>query len=204
VYRLGWFPIHHLLNFARIYGDTILRNGVPQEFHTFQPEFTFGELSIKLMISQTLKDNSEVFGMFLLVFGLDEDIIDKDHYEFVELHHKHGVHEVHEVGWGISETKRHYQELVKTITSGERGFRNVTRSNLDLMITRTKVDLRENFGSSQLIKKNIDSGKRIFVLDSDCIEWSVIHAQSQATVFLFDEQSGATPRRRAWENITLI
>jgi hypothetical protein len=136
-----------------------LGNGVPQEFHTFQPEFTFGEVSIKLMISQTLKDNSEVFGMFFLVFGVDEDIIDKDHYEFVELCHKHGVHEVHEVGWGISETKRHYQELVKTITSGESGFRNVTRSNFDLMITRTKVDLGENFGSSQLIKKNIDFGE---------------------------------------------
>jgi hypothetical protein len=49
-----------------------------------------------------------MFGMFFLVFGIDEDIIDKDHYEFVELRHKHGVHEVHEVGWGIRETKRHY------------------------------------------------------------------------------------------------
>jgi hypothetical protein len=55
------------------------------------------------------------------------------------------------------------------------------------MITKTKVDLGENFGSSQLIKENIDSGKRIFVLDGDYIDWSVIHAQSQATIFLFDE-----------------
>jgi hypothetical protein len=81
-----------------------LGNGVPQEFHTFQPEFTFAELSIKLMISQSLKNNSEVFGMFFLVFGVDEDIIDKDHYEFVELRHKHGVHEVHELRWGICKT----------------------------------------------------------------------------------------------------
>jgi hypothetical protein len=177
VYGLGWFPIHHLLDFARIYGDSILGNIVPQEFHTLQPKFTFGELSIKLMISQTLKDNSEKFGMLLLVFGIDKDIIDKDHYEFVELHHKHGVHEVHEVGWGIRETKGHYQELIKTITSGEGSFRNVTRSNFDLMATRMKVDLGENSGSRQLIKKNIDSGKRIFVLDGHYIERSVIHTQ---------------------------
>jgi hypothetical protein len=102
----------------------------PQEFDTLQPEFAFVELSIKLMISQTLKDNAEMFGMFFLVFGIDKDIIDKDHYEFVELCHKHRVHEVHEIGWGIRETKGHYQELVKTITSGESSFRNVTRSNL--------------------------------------------------------------------------
>jgi hypothetical protein len=41
-----------------------------------------------------------------------------------------------------------------------------------------------------LIKNNIDSGKRIFVLDGDYIERSVIHTLSQATIFLFDEQSG--------------
>jgi hypothetical protein len=93
------------------------------------------------MISQKLKDNSEVSGMFFLAFGIDENIIDKDHDEFIELCHVHGVHEVHEVGWGIRETKRHHQELVKTIMSGESGFRNVTRSNLDLVITRTKDNL---------------------------------------------------------------
>jgi hypothetical protein len=49
-----------------------------------------------------------MFGMLLLVFGIDKDIIDKDHYEFVELRHKHGVHEVHEVGWGIRETEGHH------------------------------------------------------------------------------------------------
>jgi hypothetical protein len=204
VYGLGRFPIHHLLDFARIYGDTILGNSVAQKFHTIQPEFTLGELSVKLMISQTLKDNSEMFGMVLLVFGIEKDIIDEDHYEFVELRHKHGVHEIHEVGWGICETKRHHQELVKTITSGESSFRNVTRSNFDFMITRTKIDLGENFGSSQLIKKNIDSGKRIFVLDGHCIERSVINTQPQATILLFDKESGTTPRRRTWANVTLI
>jgi hypothetical protein len=192
------------LYFARFYRDAIFGNIVPRKFHTIQPQFAFGELSIKLMISQTLQDNSKVLGMLLLIFGVDEDIIDKDHYEFVELRHKHGVHEVHEVGWGICETKGHHQELVKTITSGESSFRNVTRSNFDLVVTRTKVDLGENIGSSQLIKKNIDSGKRIFVLDGYCIERSVVNTQPQATIFLFDKESETTPRRRARANITLI
>jgi hypothetical protein len=96
--------------------------------------------------------------MLFLIFGVDLDIIDEDHYKLVKLCHKHEVHEVHEVGWGICETKGHYQELVETITSGEGSFRNVTRSNFDLVVTRTKIDLGENFGSSQLIKKNIDLG----------------------------------------------
>jgi hypothetical protein len=145
-----------------------------------------------------------MFGVFFLALGIDEDIIDKDHDEFIEFRHEHGVHEVHEVGWGICESKRHYQELVKTITSGKSGFRNVARSNLDLVITRTKVNLREDFGTSQLIKKNIDSRKWVFVFDGDCIERSVIYARSQATIFLLDKESRATPMRRARENITLI
>jgi hypothetical protein len=96
---------------------------------------------------------------------MDENIIDKDHDKFIELRHEHGVHEVHEVGKRISESEGHNQELVKTITSGKSGFRNIARSNLDLVVARTKVDLREDFGTSQMIKKNINSGKRVFVFD---------------------------------------
>jgi hypothetical protein len=81
---------------------------------------------------------------------------------------------------------------------------NVTRSNFDLVIARTKIDLGENFGSSQLIEKNIYSGKRIFVFDDYYIEWSVINTQPQATIFLFDKESGTTPRRRTWANVALI
>jgi hypothetical protein len=55
------------------------------------------------------------------------------------------------------------------------------------MITRTKIDLRENSGSKQLIKKNIDSGRRIFVLDGHYIERSVINTQPQATILLLLE-----------------
>jgi hypothetical protein len=72
VYGLGWFPIHHLLYFARIYGYGIHGNSVPQEFHTIQPELPFGEFSIELMISQMLKNCLKMFSMFFLNFGIDQ------------------------------------------------------------------------------------------------------------------------------------
>jgi hypothetical protein len=59
------------------------------------------------------------------------------------------------------------------------------------------IDLGENPSSSQLIKKNINSGKRIFVLGGHCIEQSVINTQPQATILLFDKESGTTLRRSA-------
>jgi hypothetical protein len=40
-----------------------------------------------------------------------------------------------------------------------------------------KIDFGENFGSSQLIKKNIDLGERIFVFDGYSIEGSVVNTQ---------------------------
>jgi hypothetical protein len=116
--------------------------------------------------------------MFFFIFGIDQNVIDEDHYKFIKLCHEYRVHEIHEVGWGICENKGHDQELVETITSGEGSFENVTRSNFDLMITGTEINLGENFGSSQLIKKNINSGKRIFILDGYRIERPVVHTTS--------------------------
>jgi hypothetical protein len=69
---------------------------------------------------------------------------------------------------------------------------------------KMKIDLGENFGSSQLIKKNIDLGKRIFVFDGHCIERSVVNTQPQTTIFPLDKKCGTTPRRRTWENVALI
>jgi hypothetical protein len=47
--------------------------------------------------------------------------------------------------------------------------------DLDLMITRTKIDLGEDLSTSKLIKKNIDAGQWIFILDGDGIQVPIIN-----------------------------
>jgi hypothetical protein len=42
--------------------------------------------------------------------------------------------------------------------------------DLDLVIAQIEIDLGEDFSIGKLIKKNIDAGQRIFVLDSDSIQ----------------------------------
>jgi hypothetical protein len=86
MYRLRWLPIHDLLHFARIHGDTILGISVTQEFHTIQPELTFRELSIEFVIPQSLQDNTKMLRM--LGFALNENIINEDHYELVQFNHE--------------------------------------------------------------------------------------------------------------------
>jgi hypothetical protein len=109
MYGLGWFPIHNLLYFARIHRYAILGNSVPKKFHTIQPKFTFGELCIKIVILQTLQNNSEMFCMFFIILGIDYDIVNEYHYKLVQLRHEYGVHEVHEVSGCIGKTEGHHR-----------------------------------------------------------------------------------------------
>jgi hypothetical protein len=44
------------------------------------------------------------------------------------------------------------------------------------MIARAKVYFGKHFGSNQLIKKNINTGQRLFILDGHRIEGSVNNA----------------------------
>jgi hypothetical protein len=52
------------------------------------------------------------------------------------------------------------------------------------VITQTEIDLEKDFSISKLIKKNIDAGQRIFVLDGDGIQRLVINTYPQRLIFL--------------------
>jgi hypothetical protein len=88
MYRLGWLPIHDLLQFDRIHRDTILGNSVTQELHTIQLEFTFKEFGIEFVILQVLQNNKKMFRMLGFILGIDKDIINEYHYQLVQFIHE--------------------------------------------------------------------------------------------------------------------
>jgi hypothetical protein len=47
------------------------------------------------------------------------------------------------------------------------------------MISRTKIDLGEDLSTGKLIKKNVDVGQWIFVLDSNSIQGLIIDTASK-------------------------
>ena len=59
------------------------------------------------MITEALENNAQVFLMLLLIFGIDQDVVDENHNELVKFGHEYRVHEIHEVGRRIGETERH-------------------------------------------------------------------------------------------------
>ena len=59
------------------------RHHMPLEFHLSKPKFTLTKFGIQLMVSQDLKNNSQVTLMLLLRLGVDDDVINEDHDELI-------------------------------------------------------------------------------------------------------------------------
>jgi hypothetical protein len=82
------FPIHHFLHLLWINRYPLLRISVTQKFDLPQPEITFGQLSIQLMITQPLKYYMQMLSMFGFIHQIDQYIIDEDYHKLVQLWHK--------------------------------------------------------------------------------------------------------------------
>jgi uncharacterized protein (DUF4213/DUF364 family) len=61
---------------------------VTQKLHTIQPELTFREFGIEFVISQSLQDVTKMLRMLDFALGINENILDEDHYELVQLIHE--------------------------------------------------------------------------------------------------------------------
>jgi hypothetical protein len=69
----------------------------------------------------------------------------------------------------IGESKQHNQILIQLIPGEECSLRNVFWTDLDLVIARMEIVLRENLSTNKLIKNNVNAGQKILVLDDDGI-----------------------------------
>jgi hypothetical protein len=111
------------------------------------------------MITQSLKYNVEMLFMLFPTLRKDQDVINEDHDKLVQLFHENQVHQVHEVSGGVGQTKRHHQILIKTVSGGESSLWDIFFTNLDLMIARTKVNLKKDLCSNQLIEQEVNMGQ---------------------------------------------
>jgi hypothetical protein len=113
--------------------------------------------------------------MIFRTLGIYKYVVNEHHDKLVQLRHEYGVHEVHEVCRCICQPKRHDKILIKPIPHRESRLRDIFITDLNLMIARAEINLGEHLGSHQLIKQDVDAWEGVLVLDSDCIQRSVIH-----------------------------
>jgi hypothetical protein len=62
---------------------------VTQEFNFLQPEFTFRQFGIQLMVTQSLKYGMQMFSVLSFILGINQNIINENHYKFVQLWHEY-------------------------------------------------------------------------------------------------------------------
>jgi hypothetical protein len=71
VHRFVRLPIKYILHFTRVNRYSFCRYHMPKKWNFTQPEFTFAEFCIELMISQSLKYNVKMTLMLFNILGID-------------------------------------------------------------------------------------------------------------------------------------
>ncbi len=62
------------------------------------------------------------------------------------------------------------------------------------MIPRLLINLRINLRSLELIEKIVDPRKRIFVLDGDLVQLTVVDAEREAGILLIEQKAREHPK----------
>jgi hypothetical protein len=172
------------LDFAWIDYNTLCGDDMSEKRNFHQPESTLAELGIELMISKSLQNNSEMLRMLFFALGINQDVVNEDQDKLIQLRHEYGVHQVHKMCRSNGESKRHNQILIQPVPGREGSLRNIFWTDLDLMITRTEIDLGKDSCTDKLIKENIDAGQWVLILDGDGIQRSIVNTESQGLIFL--------------------
>jgi hypothetical protein len=93
------------------------------------------------LVTKSLQNNTKMLLMLFFILGVDQDVVNEDHDKLIQLRHEDEVHQVHEMCRSIGESKQHNQILIQHIPGGEGSLRGIFQTDLDLMVTRTEIDL---------------------------------------------------------------
>jgi hypothetical protein len=104
------------------------------------------------MVSTLLQYLTGMFFVFSFILSADQYIIDEHYDELVQILHKDLVHQINEVGQSISQSKIHHRIVVLTIPQNECSVQNVTFSCLQLILSYSKINLREHTRTIELTK----------------------------------------------------
>ena len=95
------------------------------------------------MLPEQLQEQIYMLEMFFLGEAVDEDVIKENKDKFFVIWFEQVIHEALKSGWGITETKWHYQKFIMAFMSLESSLWNVYFFHANLVIARAKVELSE-------------------------------------------------------------
>ena len=71
-----------------------------QKLDFLEPEITFTEFSIQLVLSETLENNAKVLSMLFFILVIYKNVVNENHDKLIQLRHEYRVHEVLRVSRG--------------------------------------------------------------------------------------------------------
>ena len=74
----------------------------------------------------------------------------------------------------------------------------------DLMIARLQINLIEKFSSPQLVKKVVNSGDRVLILDYGFVKGSIVNTNSPCPIFLLHQYNWTPTSWRDWTDMPLL
>ncbi|GKA48550.1 hypothetical protein Tco_0741508 [Tanacetum coccineum] len=75
------------------------------------------------------------------------------------------------------------------ISCSKRGLRDIIIMQSQLMITRSKVYLREVARSLKLVKQIVNPREWIMILDGQLVQFTIVYAHEKRSILLLDKQT---------------
>jgi hypothetical protein len=132
--------------------------------------------------------------VFLPCPAIYQKIIKEYQQKLPQLLFEYVIHAGLKGGWCVGQPKWHDQKLIMPIMASESSFGNILLSDSDLVVPRSKINLRKIHCSVQLIQKLVDPGNRVPVLDRLLIQCSIVNAHPHCAILLLHQHY----RRSEW------
>ncbi|MGD3520960.1 hypothetical protein QT423_22385, partial [Xanthomonas citri pv. citri] len=91
------FPFSHCSYLGGVNCNALLGYDVSKKSNFTEPEFTLIELSVQLVLSKFLHNQTKMLFMFLVVLGIDQYVVSADYDKLIQKFHEHLVHHVHKI-----------------------------------------------------------------------------------------------------------
>ncbi|GBG72940.1 hypothetical protein CBR_g12662 [Chara braunii] len=106
---------------------------------------------------------------------------------------EHRVHSRLESGGGVTETERHDGKLVVHETRTKSGLGLVLLGYADLVISVTKIDLREEMVAGEAVKQVIRARHGIAIFDRVVVQTAIVNTETKDAVLLAIEEDRGSP-----------
>jgi hypothetical protein len=80
-----------------------------------QLKFALAEFGVQLVSYELFQYQPQMFLMFSFHLGVNQNVINEDINKPIQVLHKHRIHEIHEIGWGIRRSEGHHGIPIESI-----------------------------------------------------------------------------------------